>query len=90
MVFAFSRMSYPLSVACNGIHQSYDETALKAWYFAWDKGEYQRHKERYYSLSMKSKAWINSKVLDQSAVVRPVISVIKFDPVGTHYPLLIG
>jgi hypothetical protein len=64
--------------------------ALKAWYFAWYRDEYQRHKERYYSLSMKCKAWINSKALDQCEVVKPVIPVIKFGPVGTYCPLLIG
>ena len=34
--------------------------------------------------------WINGKGLDQCGVVMSVVAVSKFEPAGTHCPLLIG
>ena len=39
--------------ACNCMHRSYVDMSLKAWYHVWDRDEYQRHKEQYYSMVMK-------------------------------------
>jgi hypothetical protein len=56
----------------------------------WDRDEYQRYKEQYYSMALKVMTLINGKALDQCEVVKPVGSVSKFGPAGTQYPLLIG
>ena len=76
--------------SCNGMYQSYVETSLKAWYFAWDRDDYQSHKEHYYSMEMKFKACINVKALEQCEVLKPVVPVSQFGQAGTHCPLLIG
>ena len=31
--------------ACNGLHRRRLQTMLNAWYFVWDRDEYQRHKD---------------------------------------------
>ena len=69
------------AVACynasNGLNQRRVETMLKARYFVWDRDEYQRHKEQYYSMSLKYMEWINGKARDQCEVVQPVVTVSK-------------
>ena len=36
--------------ACNGLHQI---RVFNAWYFVWDRDEYQRHKVQYYGMVLK-------------------------------------
>ena len=47
------------------------------------------HKEQYYSMILKSQAWINGKVRDHY-VVKPVVTVSKYGQAGTRYPGRIG
>jgi len=64
--------------ACNGLHQRSVETMLNAWYYVWDRDEYQRHKEQYYSMNLKYMVWINGKARDQCEFVLPVVTVSKY------------
>ena len=41
------------------------------------------------SMTLKFKAWINEKALDQCEV-KPVVPVSKYGPAGTQCPLLTG
>ena len=76
--------------ACNGMHRSYVETSMNAWFHVWDRDPYQRHKERYCCMTLKYNTWINGIALDQLEVLKPVIPVSKFRPAGTRCPLLTG
>ena len=76
--------------ACNGMHRSYVDSSLKAWYQGWDRDENEGHEERYYSMVLKCLVWINRKALDQCEVVKPAVAVSEFGLKGTPCPLLIG
>jgi len=64
------------------LHQRRVETMLNAWHFVRDRDEHQRHKEQYYSMSLKCMAWINGKDQDQCEVVQPFVTVSKFGQQG--------
>ena len=66
--------------ACNGRHQSSAETLLRTSYVLWDMDVNKSHAEQYYSMVLKSQAWINGKARDQYEVVKRVVTLSKYGP----------
>ena len=62
---------------------------MRAWYDTWDIQVNRRRMEQYYSMLLKSFAWINGKALEQYEAVKPVITLSKYGPAATYYQGLI-
>ena len=71
------------------ISNSYVSSAMKHWFYTWDKHPYRPHKREYYSMSSTQWLWINGKALEQLEAVWAEITVMQFGHKSTGCPQII-
>jgi hypothetical protein len=69
--------------ARDGEHFLYVDEKMHEWYYIWDRNPYKFHKEKYYSLCLKTMAWINGRAhSEQVEAVKPEETGKMVGPVG--------